>query len=78
MTARGEVPAAVSQPEVAMSRRSTPERLDAARHAATRNRLIGEARMSEGRADEWLARWAAQASQEGRERNAAYWDAAYK
>jgi hypothetical protein len=61
-----------------MSRRSTPERLDAARHAATRNRLIGEARMSEDRADEWLARWAAQASQEARERDAAYWDAAFE
>jgi hypothetical protein len=36
-----------------MSRRSTPERLEAARHAAARNRLIGEARMSEERADEW-------------------------
>ena len=52
--------------------------LDAARHAATRNRLIGEATMSEDRADEWLARWAARASQEGRERDAAYWDAAFE
>jgi hypothetical protein len=54
-----------------MSRRSTPERLDAARHAAVRKRLIGEARMSEARADEWIARWHERAAQDGRERDGA-------
>jgi hypothetical protein len=38
-----------------MSRRSTPERLDEARRAATRNRLIGE-RVTEATADAWMPR----------------------
>jgi hypothetical protein len=46
-----------------MSHRSTPERIDAARRAATRNRLIGEG-MPPERADDWIARWEAQAARE--------------
>jgi hypothetical protein len=41
-----------------MARRSTPERIDTARRAATRNRLIGE-RMTEETADAWIAAWEA-------------------
>ena len=55
-----------------MSRRSTPERVDAAREAATRNRLIGDG-MTPARADEWIAAWAAQAARDGLERGSAYW-----
>jgi hypothetical protein len=39
-----------------MSRRSTPERIDDARRAATRNRLIGE-RVTQDTADAWIAAW---------------------
>jgi hypothetical protein len=60
-----------------MSQRSTPERIDAARRVATRNRLIGQG-MSAERAEHWIARWEAQAAQDGRQRDGAYWDAAYR
>ena len=60
-----------------MSRRSTPERLDAAWHAGVRNRLIGE-RVTEETADAWIAAWEAQAAQDGLERGAAYWDAGWE
>lgn len=60
-----------------MARRSTPERIDAARHAAIRNRLIRE-RMTHERADDWIARWTVHAAQYGRERDADYWDACYR
>lgn len=60
-----------------MSRRSTPERIDEARRAATRNRLIGEG-LAPTRADEWIARWEVQAAGEGLPRDAAYWDGCYK
>jgi hypothetical protein len=55
-----------------MSRRSTPERLDAAREAATRNRLIGEG-VTEATADAWIAAWASLAARDGLERGSAYW-----
>jgi hypothetical protein len=55
-----------------MSRRSTPERLDAAREAATRARLIGEG-MAEATADAWIAAWADEAARDGRPRDGAYW-----
>jgi hypothetical protein len=72
-------PPKTSKPEVlALSRRSTPERLDAAREAGVRNRLITEDRISEERADEWIARWHEQAAHQGRQRDGAYWDAAYE
>ena len=59
-----------------MSRRSTPERIDAARHAAVRARLVGTG-MTEETADAWLAAWASVAARDGRPRDAAYWDAAW-
>ena len=55
-----------------MSRRSTPERLDAAWHAGVRNRLIGEG-VSPELADAWLAAWVAKAAEDGLERNSEYW-----
>ena len=57
-----------------MSRRGDPARIDEARKAATRNRLIGD-RMTEATADAWIAAWEAQAARDGVERGAAYWDA---
>jgi hypothetical protein len=59
-----------------VSRRSTPERIDEARRAATRSRLIGE-RVSPDTADAWIAAWEAQAAEDGLERSAAYWDAGW-
>jgi hypothetical protein len=61
-----------------MSRRSTPERIDAARRAATLRRLETSAGMSAERAGEWVARWEAQAATEGRPRDGANWDAGYR
>ena len=61
---------------MSMARRSTPERIDQARRAATRNRLIGE-RVTEETADAWIAAWEAQAAQDGLERGAAYWQAGW-
>ena len=55
-----------------MSRRSTPERIDEARRAATRNRLIGEG-VTEATADALIAAWAEQAERDGLERGRAYW-----
>lgn len=60
-----------------VSRRSTPQRLDEARRAATRNRLIGE-RVTEATADAWIAAWAEQAAHDGLRRGAAYWDAGWE
>ena len=59
-----------------MARRSTPERIEEARHQATRNRLIGVG-MTEETADAWIDAWAAQAARDGVEHGAGYWDAAY-
>jgi hypothetical protein len=56
-----------------VSRRSTPERLDAAWHAGVRNRLIGEG-MTAATADAWIAAWEAKAAEDGLERGSAYWD----
>ena len=42
-----------------MSGRSTPDRIDEARRAATRNRLIGE-HVTEETANAWIAAWAAE------------------
>jgi hypothetical protein len=60
-----------------MSRRSTPERLDEARHAATRRRLILDG-VTEATADAWIAAWEAQAARDGLLRDAAYWEAAWR
>jgi hypothetical protein len=54
-----------------MSRRSTPERIDEARRAGTRARLIGE-RVSPETADAWIAAREAQAAQDGLQPSAAY------
>ncbi len=56
-----------------MSRRSTPERIDEARHAATRRRLI-LAGVTEANADAWIAAWEAQAARDGLPRDGAYWE----
>ena len=52
-----------------MGRRSTPGRIDEARRAATRKRLISEG-VTETTADAWIAAWEAQAARDG-ERGAA-------
>ena len=59
-----------------MSRQSTPERIDAARRAATRNRLIGDG-VTEPTADGWVAAWGAEEERDGIERSAAYWEAGW-
>jgi hypothetical protein len=59
-----------------MSRRSTPERLDAARRAATLARLIADGELPD-RAEGWIARWESTADAEGRRRDGGYWDAGY-
>jgi len=53
-----------------MSRRSDPARIDKAREAATRNRLIGTG-LTEATADSWIAAWEAQAAQDGLPRDGA-------
>jgi hypothetical protein len=55
-----------------VSRRSTPQRIDAARDAATRNRLIGEG-VAETTADAWIAGRKAQAAEDGLDCGSAYW-----
>jgi hypothetical protein len=47
-----------------VTRRSTPERIDEARRAATHNRLVGEG-ATEATADAWIAAWEAQAANGG-------------
>jgi hypothetical protein len=59
-----------------MSRRADPARIDEARRAATRNRLIGDG-ATEATADAWIAAWEQQAARAGVERGAAYWDAGW-
>jgi hypothetical protein len=59
-----------------MSRRSTPERIDEARRAATRNRLVGQG-VTEATADAWISGWEAWAAEEGLERGSAYWQAGW-
>ena len=56
-----------------MSRRSTPERLDQARCAATRQRLIGQG-VTGATTDAWIAAWEAQADQGGLPRDGRYWE----
>ena len=60
-----------------MARRADPARIDEAREAATRNRLIGE-HMGEATADAWLAAWAEQAARDELERGEAHWDAGWE
>jgi hypothetical protein len=61
---------------LAMSRRSTPERIDEARRAATRNLLIGEG-ATEATADAWIAAWEAKAADDGLEHGRTYWEAGW-
>jgi hypothetical protein len=63
--------------EVAMSRRSTPERLHNARRAANIERLVGEGELRE-RAEALVASWETKADAEGLERDGAYWDAGWR
>ena len=56
-----------------MSQRADPARIDEARRAATRNRLIGE-RVTEATADAWIAAWDAQATQDSLEHGREYWE----
>ena len=56
-----------------MSRRANPARIDEARRAAIRNRLIGEG-MTEGTAEAWIAAWDIEATREGLEPGRVYWE----
>jgi hypothetical protein len=57
-----------------MSRRSTPERLYAARREAALQGLIGEGE-SPDQAERLVAQWQFQAAQDGLERDGRYWEA---
>ena len=63
--------------EVAMSRRSTPERLHHARRAAIVERLVGDGELRE-RAEALVASWEARADADGLQRDGAYWDAGWR
>ena len=60
-----------------MPRRSDPARIDDARKAATRNRLIGEG-VTESTADAWIAAWEARAARDWLTRDPAHWEAAWQ
>lgn len=60
-----------------MSRRSTPQKLSDARRAATIARLISAGELPE-RAEAAVAAWEARTAQDGRPRDGAYWDAAWR
>ena len=60
-----------------MSRRSDPTRIDEARRAATRSRLIGEG-ATEATAEAWIAAWEAQATRDGLQRGVSYWAAGWE
>lgn len=55
-----------------MGRRSTPERLDEARRAGVRNRLIGEG-IPEDVVDIWLDAWVGEAEDRGVDHGSDYW-----
>ena len=60
-----------------MASRSTPARLEEARRAATRNRLIGDG-LPEDRADALIAAWDSEAGSRGLPRDLRYWDGAWE
>lgn len=60
-----------------MSRRSTPQKLSDARRAATLARLISAGELPD-RAEAAIAAWEARTAQDGRARDGAYWDAAWR
>jgi hypothetical protein len=63
--------------EASMSRRSTPERIYAARRSAIVNRLIGEGELP-AQAEARLAAREARTAQDGLDRDGRWWDAAYR
>jgi hypothetical protein len=60
-----------------MARRSTPERLDVARRAATIERLVSDGMLRDA-ATAAVAAWEARTAQDGRARSSDDWDAAYR
>jgi hypothetical protein len=56
-----------------MSRRADLARIDEARRAAIRNRLVGEG-VTEASADTWISAWGAQAAKDGIEPGRVYWE----
>ena len=59
-----------------MARRSSPDRIYAARRAAVLSRLTQERRLSEQRAESLVAAWEAEGDSRGLERmTAAFWEA---
>jgi hypothetical protein len=55
----------------------TPARIDEARRAATRSRLIDEVRMPPDLVDVWIVAWEVEAADRGIERHPrAFWDGA--
>jgi hypothetical protein len=59
-----------------VSRRSTPERIDAANRAGVRARLTGEGVDLE-RAEAWIAAWEAQEPRTVEQRGGDYWTAGW-
>jgi hypothetical protein len=59
-----------------MTRRSTPERLHAARREATLRRLIGEGESPEC-AEIWIGEWEVEAARQSLERDGRYWEAGW-
>ena len=60
-----------------MSRRSTPERIDAAHRAGSRQRLIGEGVLPD-RAEAWIVAWEAREPRRVELRDGAYWTVGYE
>jgi hypothetical protein len=60
-----------------MSHRSTPERLSTARRVATLARLIS-AGEQQARAEALIAAWETSTTDDGRPRDGAYWDDAWR
>jgi hypothetical protein len=59
-----------------MSRRPDPARIDEARRAGNRNRLMGEG-VTEETADAWIAAWEAEAARRGLKRGQEFWQAGW-
>ena len=60
-----------------MSRRSTPERIDAAWREGTKQRLIGDGELPD-RAEALLVAWERQATSDGLPRDGEFWAAGYR
>jgi hypothetical protein len=62
-----------------MPRRADPRKIYETQRAGVFMRLAQNERLSEGDAEEWLARWEAEAEASGHSRGSAdYWDAAWR